>query len=114
LIWPVRWRTLAQFQPVFREAALLDDAEMLAGVTAEPAIRISGLRRGNRVLLLVADYWKPPGTKSVKVTVPVEVESRVIDLDTSRDVALVKPGQNSFTVDLDRELARVFQVRPKE
>ena len=88
------------------------EGDLLTGATAEPAVRISGMRRGNEMLLLVADYWKPPGTKVVQVTVPVSVESGVIDLDTGREAALVRPGRNVFTINLDRELARIFHIRP--
>jgi hypothetical protein len=114
------WDTelLAAYARVIRNVAPVEDiiveGALLAGAAAEPAARVSGVRAGNRMFLLVADYWKSPGTKSIKLTVPIDVESRVIDLDTGREVALVKPGQNSFTVDLDRELARIFHVRPKK
>jgi hypothetical protein len=114
------WDTevLAAYSRAIRNIApvedIIVDGELLAGATAEPAARISGMRRGNEMLLLVADYWKPSGAKAIQVTVPVAVESRVVDLDTGRDVALVQPGRNAFTVDLDRQLARVFHVRPKE
>jgi hypothetical protein len=114
------WDTelLAAYARAIRNVAPVEDVivegDLLAGVAAEPAVRVSGMRRGNQMLLLVADYWKPSGTKAVKVTVGVEVESRIIDLDTGHDVALVKPGHNSFTIDLDRELARIFHVRPDE
>jgi hypothetical protein len=114
------WDTelLAAYARVIRNVApvedIIVDGELLTGAAAEPAARISGMRRGNQMLLLVADYWKSSGTKAVKVTVPVAVESRIIDLDTGRDVALVKPSQNLLTVHLDRELARIFHVCPKE
>jgi hypothetical protein len=112
------WDTelLAAYARVIRNVAPVEDiileGDLLAGAAAGPAARVSGVRHGNQMLLLVADYWKPPGTKVLEVTIPVDVESRVIDLDTGREAALVKPGRSSFTVDLDRELARIFHVCP--
>jgi len=114
------WDTelLTAYARVIRNVAPVEDiiveGDLLTGAAAEPATRVSGMRRGHQMFLLVADYWKPPGTKAVKVTIPVDVESRVIDLDAGRDVALIKPDQNCFTVELDRELARVFHVQPKQ
>jgi hypothetical protein len=113
------WDTemLAAYSRTIRNVAPVEhvivDGQLLAGVTAEPAARLSGMRHGNEMFLLVADYWKSSEPKTVRVTVPVEVECRVIDLDTGRDVALVKPGRSSFAVHLDADLARVLHVRPK-
>lgn len=116
LFWSGRlWdtETLAAYADAVRIVAQLEDVvvegELLEGVKTDPAVRVSGMRKGERMFLLVADYHAQTRGAPVTVTLPVTGAVRVVDLATGAEVARA----SSFKVQFDQPGARAFSVNPK-
>ncbi|NLB95044.1 MAG: hypothetical protein GX785_04970 [Armatimonadetes bacterium] len=119
LFWSSRvWDTesLAAYADAIRIVAPVEEiitgGELLAGAKAEPSVRLSGMRRGDRVFLLAADYAgkvKDP----VAITLPVTRPSAVIDLETGARIGQLVPQKPSFTVRFERPGARAFHILPE-
>ena len=60
----------------------------------------------------VVDTTVEAAAGRLKVTVQVKVPSQVIDLDTGKLVAKITPAKNSFTIELEGELARPLRIYP--
>ena len=89
------------------------DGELAAGVTATPAMRVSGMRRGGEYFLLIAKDYEP-FTGTVTVTLPGAVPSEVVDLEKGAVVASLAEGENAFPLVFNGERARVVHVRPPQ
>jgi len=116
LFWSSRvWdtETLAAYADAVRIAAPVEDiiigGELLEGVKTEPVVRVSGVRKGDAMFLLAADYHGKTSGAPVTVALPVTRPVRVVDLATGAEVA----RSSSFTVQIDRPGARAFLVRPQ-
>ncbi len=112
------WDTesLAAYADTVRAVAPVEDVivdgELLEGASAQPPVRISGMRRGDEMVLLVAEYFgTEPLTASVQL--PPRGPCTVTDLTTGERVAALAAGENSFGVTLDEERARLVHVRPQ-
>jgi len=75
---------------------ILADSVLLEGLHSDDA-HVSGVRRGEELLVLVADY-RHLGETTVHARVPVERPADVIDLFTGEKVALLSPAANELTV----------------
>jgi len=116
LFWSGRvWdtETLAAFADAVRIVAPVEDVimdgELLEGVKTDPTVRVSGMRNGDVIFLLLADYHN--NTRGVPVTVrlPVTHPVRVVDLTTGVE----RTGGSSFQVHFDRPGARAFVIHPR-
>lgn len=107
--------TLSAFAHAIRNVApvedIIVDGDLLDGVVAEPEARVSGMRKGDRMLVLVADYHGSNG-QTVQLTLPVEKPSMVIDQDTGRTAGEVTPEKRSLDIKLGADRARLLLVRP--
>jgi len=112
------WDTesLAAYADAVRAVAPIEDiivdGELLEGASTEPSARLSGMRRGDEMVLLVAEYY---GTEPLTVTVhvPAPGPSAVTDLMTGKPLTTIADGERSFRVRLDEERARLLHVRPR-
>ncbi len=108
--------SLAAFAQVIREIAPVEDVivdgELLAGVTTHPAVRVSGMRAGDRMVILAADYFAK-AAKTVQITVPVRKRSVVIDLEIGRRLAVIEPGRATFAAPLAAHAPRLLLVQPE-
>ncbi|MBM3860031.1 MAG: hypothetical protein FJ395_10315 [Verrucomicrobia bacterium] len=118
LFWSSRvWdtETLSAYADAVRIVAPVEDVimggELLTGVKTEPAVRVSGVRKGDAMFLLVADYHGKTRGAPVTVTLPVTRPARVVDLATGVEVARLKPGASSFKAPLACPGARAFAIR---
>ncbi|MGD8238922.1 MAG: hypothetical protein PVH68_10250, partial [Armatimonadota bacterium] len=111
------WDTesLAAYADAVRAVApvegVIADGELLEGASTEPEVRLSGMRRGDEIVLLVAEYH---GTESLTVTVslPTAGPSTVTDLMTGGPISTIPAGESSFHVTLGEERACLVHVRP--
>ncbi len=105
--------TLAAFGRAIRIAAPVEDTivdgELVGGVKCSPAMRVSGMRRGDDMFLLIADYASPR-TGKVAVTLPAGPARRIVDLETGKEIARLKPSERSFSVPLQNERAKAIHV----
>jgi hypothetical protein len=110
------WDTesLAAYADAIRAIApvedIIADGELLQGASTEPEVRLSGMRRADEMVLLVAEYF---GTEPLTVTVhlPAPGPSTITDLMTGAVLASLPRGERSFQVSLGTERARVVHVR---
>ncbi len=118
LFWSSRvWdtETLAAYADAIRIAAPAEDVivegDVLEGAGADAGVRLSGMRKGDAVFLLVADYAGAlAGPASVKA--PVQRPCRVTDLETGKVVGRVTPDAPAFPVRFEGTGARAFLIRP--
>ena len=107
---------LAGLAEAIRIVAPVEDVivngKLVAGVTCEPAARISGMRRGDGMFLLIADYLAQ-GPRRATVTLPTPVACTVVDLRTNKDIARLRPPQRSFEVTVGAMLPAAVHVRPQ-
>ncbi len=111
------WDTesLAAFARTIRNIApaedVIVDGKLLEGAMAMPNARVSGMRKGDRMVVLVADYGlvKP---KTVQLRLPVQTASVVTDLDTGERLGAVSKDRPIVRVLLGLEKARVLLVEP--
>jgi len=73
--------------------------------------RVSGMRDGDDIVLLVADYY---GDTDGTVTVRLKLDKpmRVLDLDRKEEVGQVAAGETDFAVELGEERAGILHLRP--
>ncbi len=73
--------------------------------------RVSGMRRDDDIVLLVADYH---GDTDGVVTVRLKLDKplRVLDLDSRQEVGRVEAGTSDFEVGLGDGRARILHLRP--
>ncbi|MBM4016909.1 MAG: hypothetical protein FJ288_01060 [Planctomycetes bacterium] len=67
------------------------------GVRTEPPVRTCGMRRGDDMFLLIADYYLR-GKKTVEVELPMQKACTVTDLDAGGQVARLAAGERRFRV----------------
>ncbi len=105
---------LASYARAIRAVAPVEDV-LVDGDLFPPEVegegRVSGMRDGDDVVLLVADYH---GDTDGTVTVRLKLDKprRVLDLDRKEEVGQVEAGETEFAVDLGEERARILHLRP--
>jgi hypothetical protein len=100
-------RAIRAVAPV--EDILIDGEPFLPEV--DGAGRVSGIRRGDDIVLLVADYYgDTDGAVRVKLDLPKRM--RALDLDRKVEIGTVEAGPQVLSVKLEAESARVLWVRP--
>ena len=108
--------TLAGFAHAIRNVApvedIIADGQLLAGASAEPDARVSGMCKGDEMLVLVADYYLTE-PRTVSLRLPARVASVVVDQDTGEQVGEVGPGAGSVALTLGPARARLLVVRPQ-
>ncbi|NUQ66340.1 MAG: hypothetical protein HUU20_28085 [Pirellulales bacterium] len=99
---------IAPVENVIVDGDLVGDA---AGV--DPPFRLSGMRRGDEMVLLASDYFgRSDGTCRLRITVPAR--SEVQDLRTGEIVLNdLAPGEQRLVLPLKNEAARLLHVKPK-
>lgn len=109
---------LIAYNRVIRAIAPVEDVIVggsLIGSDAniEGAGRVSGMKLGNRMVLLLADYFgKSDGTLKLQVDVPVKSSLR--DLMTNESVGKVLlPGKQTINIALNGQRARLLEVAPQ-
>ncbi|MFH1266552.1 MAG: hypothetical protein ABIK89_12560 [Planctomycetota bacterium] len=100
-------RAIAPVEELIVEGELLGEV-----VSIDAPGRVSGIRRGNEMLLLVADYFgQSDGTLNVHLSVPVT--SEIHDLHTGEIVVEQVPvGQSTLRINLADAPARLLHLRP--
>ena len=105
--------TLAAYARAIRMVApvedIIVDGQLVAGVRCEPAMRVSGMRRGDDLFLLIADYHSRE-PKAVTVELPTAKAATVVDLATGKALARLGAGERRFTLSLGGELAKALSV----
>ncbi|MCX8037687.1 MAG: hypothetical protein N3D11_11710 [Candidatus Sumerlaeia bacterium] len=116
--WSSRvWDTedLAAYAEALRIAGQVEDiivdGELLTGTTSQPPVRLSGMRKGNEVFLLAADYFST-ASGTVTVQLPSGLSGIVTDLRSGRQAGHVRAPDSIFTFAFDGEKARAFRIRP--
>lgn len=102
-------RAIAPVEEVIIDGELVGDSATVQGTG-----RVSGMRLGSRMVLLVADYFQENGDL-VKLSLNLSTKSKVRDLFTG-EVITDTPGAGSqhLTVPLNRGQARLIEVTPIE
>jgi hypothetical protein len=100
-------RAIAPVEELIVEGELAGDA-----VSVDPPGRISGIRRGKEMLLLVGDYFRRSnGTLDVQLSAPTD--SRLRDLLTGQILAAQVPrGKSTVRIDLAGARARLLHLQP--
>ena len=99
-------RALTAVEPILIEGELIG-----AGAAVKEPGRVSGIRRGNDLVLLVADYYGAC-RGSVALTLDVPVRSEIRDLLSNAVFAASVPaGKNQIKVPLEGARARLLHVR---
>jgi len=105
--------TLAAYARAIRMVAPVEntivDGQLVEGVRCEPAMRISGMRRGDDLFLLIADYHRRE-PRAVTVELPITKAATVVDLATGRPLARLAAGERRFTLAFDGELAKALHI----
>jgi len=103
-------RVVRAIAPV--ERVLVDGGLVGNAARAESPGRVSGIRRGAEMVLLVADYFRrTDGT--VKLTLQMPARSEIRDLLTGEIVsAAIQPGERVLPVPLGENPARLLHVHP--
>ena len=117
LFWSGRvWDTesLAAYAQVIRnvvpvESIILDGAPV-GEIKTSPKTRVRGMQHQESMFLLVSDYSDRLRGETVKVTLPVQVKSSVVDLETGKTIAQISPSNNSFELNFRDDLARPLHV----
>lgn len=100
-------RALTPVEPILLEGQLVGDA-----VQAKEPGRVSGVRRGKDLVLLVADYFGAC-RGSVALTLELPARSEIRDLfDASVVAASVPAGKSQLKIPLQGARARLLHVRP--
>jgi len=117
LFWSSRvWdgETLAAYAHAIRNVTpvedIIMDGKLVEGGTITQGARLSGVRKGDRMFLLVADYFQDV-KGPLQLRLPVTKPSRVIDLDSGKEIGRIAPG-GSLEISLGEELARPLLVEP--
>ncbi len=85
---------------------ILAESQLLEGLTSDDA-HVSGVRRGDEMLVLVADY-RHVGETTVHVRVPVAEPMQVVDLFTGEVVGSIGPDDNELAV----TISGAYRSRP--
>ncbi len=102
-------RVIRALGPV--ESILIDGALIGETATVQEPGRLSGIRRGNDLVLLVADY-RGACRGTVNLSLDVLVRSEIRDLlADSVFIASLQPGKNQLKVPLNGSQARLLHVR---
>lgn len=106
---------LAGFARAIRAVAPVEDI-LVDGIPFDAEVigpgRVSGMRLGEEIVLLVADYYGD-GDGSVTVKLPLASRMRVFDLDRARALGPAGPGEVvSLRVELDDQRARILHLQP--
>ena len=101
-------RALAVVAPV---EDVIVDGKLVSGVASRPKMRISGMRRGDEMFLLLADY-RSRRAKTVAVTLPPGPPRVVVDLANGETVARLPRAQRAFRLPFTGEPARAVHVKP--
>lgn len=104
-------RVIRALNPV--ETILLEGELIGTQASVKEPARLSGLRRGNDLVLLVADYYgQCQGT--IKLTLDLPARSEIRDLISGQVFAAdVQPGKRDLDVPLEGNRARLLQIRPR-
>lgn len=86
------------------------DGELVQGVTCDPEMRVSGMKKGDEMFLLIAKDYEP-FSGSVTVKLPAAVSGEVIDLGSGKTLEKLS-GQSEFTLKFKDELARALHIKP--
>ncbi|MCE5229229.1 discoidin domain-containing protein [bacterium] len=100
-------RALRMIAPVEN---VIMDGDLATSITCRPAMRVSGMRKGNEMFLLITDSYEPY-SGPVIVTLPGAVKADVIDLDTGQPAAKLD-GQKEFALEFKNQRARAVHVKP--
>jgi len=105
---------LAAYARAVRAVAPVEDI-LIDGQPFLPEVegpgRVSGMRLGDEIVLLVADYHGvTDGTVRVKLDVPQPVT--VTDLDRREEISRLEAGPQVLAVDLQDETVKVLRLRP--
>jgi hypothetical protein len=108
---------LIAYNKVLRAIAPVEDVIVkgdLVGssATIDGAGRVSGMKLGNRMMLLAADYFgKSNGSLNLNLTLPVKSQLR--DLLSGETVGKVLlAGKQTVTIPLNGQRARLLEVVP--
>jgi hypothetical protein len=101
-------RAIAPVEDVIAKGDLVGDA-----ATVQGAGRVSGMKLGSRMMLLVADYFgKSDGAVKVQFNLPAKSSLR--DLFTGRIVnASLPAGAQTISIPLNGERARLLEIAPQ-
>ena len=108
--------TLAAFAQAIRNVVPVEDVivngQLLKGATAPPHVRVSGMRFGDRMVVLAADYdlTEP---RTIELSLPVTVASHIKDLDTGENLGTVSNAQPSLRLTLGPMRGRLLLVQPQ-
>jgi len=109
---------LAGFAHAIRNIApvedIIVDGESLKGAASTPQARVSGMRAGDRMVVLLADYYLTGKPKPVMLRLPVNVDSTVTDLDTGEKLGAVFKAKPMLRVTIGAERARLLLVEPTQ
>ncbi|MBM3474042.1 MAG: hypothetical protein FJX75_12305 [Armatimonadetes bacterium] len=105
---------LAAYARAIRAVAPVEDT-LIDGEPFIPEVdgpgRVSGMKRGDDIVLLVADYHgDTDGTVKVKLDLPKRVT--ITDLDRHADIGNVEAGPQVLSVKLDSAAAKVLLLKP--
>jgi hypothetical protein len=100
-------RAIAPVEQVLLDGELIGDA-----VSAEAPGRVSGMRLGKEMVLLVADYFQRTDG-AVKLRLQAPVQSQIRDLVSDEILSgEVEAGERTLSVPLAGQRARLLHVRP--
>jgi hypothetical protein len=105
---------LAAYARAIRAVAPVEDV-LVDGDLFPPEVRglgrASGMRGGDDIVLLVADYH---GDTDGIVTIRLKLDKpvRVLDLDREEELGQVNAGESDFAVELGDDRARILHFRP--
>jgi hypothetical protein len=100
-------RAIAPVEDLIVDGDLIGDAASVVG-----SGRISGMRKGNQIMLLAADYFRHTGG-SVKLQLAVSAKSEIVDLISGQVVkSNVAVGRPTIEIPLEGARARLLHVRP--
>ncbi len=108
--------SLAAFAGVIRTISPIEDifvdGELLRGAAATPPMRVSGMRHGHRMAVLVADYAAQE-PKTVALQVPITVNSVVSDAEAGRRIGTVTAANPVVTLTVGPYRGRLLLVEPE-
>lgn len=110
--------SLIAFNKVIRAIAPAEDVIINGDLIGDDAIvigpgRISGLKSGDRAILLAADYLGETDG-SIKLNINAPADSKLRDLFTGEDLDIsISTGEQTLTIPLQGHRARLLELRPK-
>ena len=107
--------TLAAFAQAIRNIAPVEDVivegQLLTGAEVTSNVRISGMRHGDRLVVLLADY-ELTEPKALELRLPVRAASDVADLDTGEKLGTVSATRPVLRLTLGPARGRLLLVKP--